>query len=178
MIPVELFGINADMVERFYDELPGLVEDAFEDKPYVDALFAIEAERSLEPLTIADGWAKNTPLVWNDDLENEVLMALRTIAYPKVNLLEHILSLDNIDTVRLSQWMHFSTNVYPIYSRKACETLTRMGVPTPFDRNDIASYGLYVQRLEGLKQYAPAHGLPEIGLPRARILQLGLERFE
>ncbi|MGB2032237.1 MAG: hypothetical protein ACPHX9_08215, partial [Candidatus Poseidoniaceae archaeon] len=68
MIPVELFGINADMVERFYDELPGLVEDAFEDKPYVDALFAIEAERSLEHLNIADGWAKNTPLVWNDDL--------------------------------------------------------------------------------------------------------------
>ena len=62
MIPVELFGINADMVERFYDELPGLVEDAFEDKPYVDALFAIEAERSLEHLNIADGWAKNTPL--------------------------------------------------------------------------------------------------------------------
>ena len=47
MIPVELFGIHADTVERFYDELPGLVEDAFEDKPYVDALFAIEAERSL-----------------------------------------------------------------------------------------------------------------------------------
>ena len=164
MIPVELFGINADMVERFYDELPGLVEDAYEDKPYVDALFAIESDRSLEHR--------------NEDLENEVLMALRTIAYPKVNLLEHILSLDNIDTVRLSQWMHFSTNVYPIYSEKACETLTKMGVPTPFDRNDIASYGLYVQRLEGLKQYAPAHGLPEIGLPRARILQLGLERFE
>ena len=111
MIPVELFGIDADMVERFYDELPGLVADAYEDKPYVDALFAIESERSLEHLNIADGWAKNTPLIWNEDLENEVLMALRTITYPKVNLLEHILSLDNIDTVRLSQWMHFSTNV-------------------------------------------------------------------
>ena len=73
MIPVELFGIDADTVERFYDELPGLVEDAFEDKPYVDALFAIEAERSLDHLNIADGWANNTPLVWNDDLENEVL---------------------------------------------------------------------------------------------------------
>ena len=59
MIPVELFGINADTVERFYDELPGLVEDAFEDKPYVDALFAIEAERSLDHLNIADGWANN-----------------------------------------------------------------------------------------------------------------------
>ena len=31
MIPVELFGIDADMVERFYDELPGLVADAYED---------------------------------------------------------------------------------------------------------------------------------------------------
>ena len=178
MIPVELFGIHVETCERFYDELPGLVSDAFEDKAYVDSLFQVESERSLEHLNIADAWANNTPLIWNEDLENEVMMALRTIGYPKVNLLEHILSLDNVDTVRLSQWMHFSTNVYPIYSEKACETLTRMGVPTPFDRNDIASYGLYVQRLEGLKQYSPAHGLPEIGLPRARILQLGLERFE
>tara|TARA_Y100000589_G_C27046157_1_gene585249 strand:+ start:237 stop:773 length:537 start_codon:yes stop_codon:yes gene_type:complete len=178
MIPIELYGIQPDMVERFYDELPGLVEDVYEDKHYIDALYEIESERSLNHLHIADRWAENTPLVWNDDIENEVLMALRTIAYPKVHLLEHILSLDNIDTVRLSQWMHFSTNVYPVYSEKACETLTRMGVPTPFDKNDIASYGLYVQRLEGLKLYAPAHGLPEIGLPRARILQLGLERFE
>ena len=44
--------------------------------------------------------------------------------------------------------------------------------------DDIASYGLYVSRLEGLKKYAPAAGLPEIGLPRSRMLQLGLERFE
>jgi len=42
----------------------------------------------------------------------------------------------------------------------------------------MASYGLYVSRLEGLKKYAPAAGLPEIGLPRSRMLQLGLERFE
>ena len=41
----------------------------------------------------------------------------------------------------------------------------------------MASYGLFVSRLEGLKLYAPAAGLPEIGLPRARVLQLGLERF-
>ena len=49
---------------------------------------------------------------------------------------------------------------------------------TPYKPNDIASYGLFVQRLEGLKIHAPAEGMPEIGLPRARILQLGLERFE
>ena len=53
-----------------------------------------------------------------------------------------------------------------------------MGLVTPYRPDDIASYGLYVQRLEGLKLHAPAEGMPEIGLPRARILQLGLERFE
>ena len=177
MIPVELFGIHVETCERFYDELPGLVSDAFEDKAYVDSLFQVESERSLEHLNIADAWANNTPLIWNEDLENEVMMALRTIHYPKVNLLEHILSLDNVDTVRLSQWMHFSTNLFPLYTEAACATLTRMGVPTPYDPTDIASYGLYVSRIEGLKLYAPAAGLPEIGLPRSRMLQLGLERF-
>ena len=90
MIPIELYGIQPDMVERFYDELPDLVEDVYEDKHYIDALYEIESERSLNHLHIADRWAENTPLVWNDDIENEVLMALRTIAYPKVHLLSLI----------------------------------------------------------------------------------------
>ena len=47
MIPVELFGIHVEMCERFYDELPGLVSDAFEDKDYVDSLFQVESELSL-----------------------------------------------------------------------------------------------------------------------------------
>ena len=74
--------------------------------------------------------------------------------------------------------MHFETNVYPIYTKEACEGLEKLGLPTPYLPDDIASYGLFVQRLEGLKVHAPAEGMPEIGLPRARILQLGLERFE
>ena len=74
--------------------------------------------------------------------------------------------------------MHFLKNVYPIYSKKACSALDRLNLPTPFKPKDIASYGLYVQRLEGLKLHAPAKGLPEIGLPRSRVLQIGLERFE
>ena len=74
--------------------------------------------------------------------------------------------------------MHFSTNLFPLYTQAACDTLTRMGVPTPFHPNDIASYGLYVSHeLKASKMYAPAAGLPEIGLPRSRMLQLGLERF-
>jgi hypothetical protein len=89
-----------------------------------------------------------------------------------------LLTLDSVDAQRISEWMHFSTNTFPIYSQKACETLTQMGLETPYRPDDIASYGLYVSRIEGLKLHAPAKGLPEIGLPRSRMLQLGLERFE
>ena len=105
-------------------------------------------------------------------------MIIRTVSYPDVALLQHLLTIDGIDTQRISEWMHFSTNLYPIYSQKACNALTEMGLETPYKLNDMASYGLYVSRIEGLKMYAPAKGLPEIGLPRSRMLQLGLERFE
>ena len=105
-------------------------------------------------------------------------MIIRTVSYPDVALLEHLLTIDGINTERISEWMHFSTNLYPIYSKKACDALNEMGLETPFKLDDMASYGLYVSRIEGLKMYAPAKGLPEIGLPRSRMLQLGLERFE
>ena len=104
-------------------------------------------------------------------------MIIRTVSYPDVALLEHLLTIDGIDTQRISEWMHFSTNLYPIYTKEACATLDKMGLPTPFKLDDMASYGLYVSRIEGLKMYAPAKGLPEIGLPRSRMLQLGLERY-
>ena len=92
-------------------------------------------------------------------------------------MLEHLLTLENMDAVRISQWVHFYYRVYPIYSEDACKTLTKMGLNTPFKPDDMASYGLYVTRLEGLKIHSPHWGLPEIGLPRSRLLQLGLERF-
>ncbi len=121
---------------------------------------------------------RRDPYAWPDDVVNEVEMVLRTATYPDVSLLEHLLTLDSVDAQRISEWMHFSTNTFPIYSQKACETLTKMGLKTPYRPDDIASYGLYVSRIEGLKIHAPAKGLPEIGLPRSRMLQLGLERFE
>ena len=177
MIPVSLYGMNVEMCERFYDVLPSLVEDAYEDESYIDSLYAIQDQRSIEHIRIADVWAKRAPYAWPEDVETEVEMVLKTVSYPDVALLEHLLTLDDVDAQRVSEWMHFSTNVYPIYSEKACQTLTNMGLPTPYRPEDIASYGLYVSRIEGLKIHAPAKGLPEIGLPRSRMIQLGLERF-
>ena len=178
MIPVSLFGIDVELCEAFYTALPGLVADSVDDDFYADALFSIESKASLDHIRFADQWAGNDPIVWPEDISNEVEMTLRTVKYPDVSLLEHLLTLEHVDATRVSTWMHFSTNLFPLYSEAASATLTRMGVATPYNPSDIASYGLYVSRLEGLKLYAPAAGLPEIGLPRSRMLQLGLERFK
>lgn len=177
MIPVSLYGISVEKCDEFFRCLPGLVADLHDDQPYIDTLFAIGDGITIPKLYAIDSWADFDPQTWPDDVIQELIMALMTVRYPDVGLVEHLLTLDGIDAVRVSHWLHFLTNVYPIYSKKACEALDELGVPTPFIPNDIASYGLYVQRLEGLKLHAPAAGLPEIGLPRARVLQIGLERF-
>jgi len=177
VIPVSLYGAEEARLQEFYTALPGLVSDAYEDRPYQETLFAITGENVIEHIGISDTWAEQTPFAWPEEIAMEIDMAIQTIKYPDVGLLEHLLTLENIDCKRISVWMHFETNVYPIYSEEACNGLDKLGLPTPYRPDDIASYGLYVQRLEGLKIHAPADGMPEIGLPRARILQLGLERF-
>lgn len=177
LIPVSLYGADESQLSEFYSALPGLVSDAYEDRPYQEALFAITGDDVIEHIGVSDTWANHTPYAWQEEIAMEIDMAIQTIRYPDVGLLEHLLTLENIDCARLSIWMHFETNVYPIYTQKACEGLAKLGLETPYRPDDIASYGLYVQRLEGLKIHAPADGMPEIGLPRARILQLGLERF-
>ena len=178
MIPVSLYGADEAELDRFFSVLPELVSNAYEDRPYQETLFSISGDNVIRHIEIADAWAKQTPFAWPEDVLMEVDMAIQTVKYPDVGLLEHLLTLENIDCERVSTWMHFETNVYPIYSKSACATLDKLGIPTPFEPNNAASYGLYVARLEGLKLHAPATGMPEIGLPRARVLQLGLERFK
>jgi hypothetical protein len=49
-----------------------------------------------------------------------------------------------------------------------------LGLVCPYEVTDMASYGLYVSLIEGIKEYAPATALPEYSLPRQRLIQLGL----
>ena len=177
MLPVSLYGASGTELDNFFSVLPTLVENAYDDRPYQETLFSITGSDAIQHISIADSCDHQTPFDWPEDLLMEVGMAVQTIKYPDVGLLEHLMTLDNVDCRRLSIWMHFETNVYPIYTKEACQGLDKLGLPTPYLPNDIASYGLYVQRIEGLKLHAPAEGMPEIGLPRARILQLGLERY-
>ena len=132
MIPVALYGVNAEMCERFFEELPGLVTDAYEDRSYIESLYAVQAEQSIEHISIADQWSKRTPFAWPEDIVNEVEMVMRTTNYPDVSLLEHLMTLDGVDAQRISEWMHFSTNLFPIYSEKACNALEQMGLETPY----------------------------------------------
>ena len=47
MIPVSLYGADETELERFYSVLPGLVKDAYEDRPYQETLFAINGENAV-----------------------------------------------------------------------------------------------------------------------------------
>ncbi len=177
MIPVSLYGIDSQMCERFYVELSSLISVSDEHSDYSNALFSIEADSLMQNLEVADKWSSRDIMEWSEEIAIEIEMSIRAANYPEVSMLEHLLTLENMDAVRISQWVHFYYRVYPIYSEDACKTLTKMGLDTPFKPDDMASYGLYVTRLEGLKIHSPHWGLPEIGLPRSRLLQLGLERF-
>ena len=88
VIPVALYGVDAEMCERFFEDLPGLVTDAYEDRSYIESLYAVQAEQSIEHISIADQWADRVPFAWPEDIVNEVEMVLRTTNYPDVSLLE------------------------------------------------------------------------------------------
>ena len=164
MIPVALFGLDEAATDRFYAALTDLTIDAYDDRRYLDTMFAIEGDLRLEHLHIIDQWADHDPMALPDEIVQELLITLDTVRYPDVSLLEHLLTLDGVDTVRLSHWLHFVTNVYPIHDPDACQRLGELGLETPFRTDDIAAYGLYVERIEGLKEHAPAGALPEVPL--------------
>ena len=71
MIPVSLYGADEAQLERFYSVLPQLVNDAYEDRPYQETLFAITGEDVIQHIEIADAWAKQTPFAWPEDVVME-----------------------------------------------------------------------------------------------------------
>ena len=101
MIPVSLYGADEAELERFYSVLPGLVSDTYEDRPYQETLYAITGDNVVEHIAIADSWANHTPFAWPEDVVMEVDMAIQTVKYPDVGLLEHLLTLENVDCGRI-----------------------------------------------------------------------------
>ena len=102
MIPVALYGIDVAKCERFFEEMPQLVSNAYEDRSYIESLYSVTSKRSVEHIRVADKWAQRDPYAWPEDVVNEVEMVLRTATYPAVSLLEHLLTLDSVDAQRIS----------------------------------------------------------------------------
>lgn len=175
MIPVALYGIDVEGCERFYQQFSELL-DTTDDERYIELLFQIEGKLCIEHLQQIDQWSSATPLALPVEVVQEVLSVLNISNYPDVSLIEGLLSIDGIDLRRLSEWLHFTTLVYPIWSSETCAGLRKLGLNAPFEE-DIAAYGLYVQLIEGIKEYAPMDALPESPLPRQRILEMALAEW-
>ena len=177
LIPVSLYGVHEELMEQFFSDLPLLVEDLNDDSEYIELLYSIDGSPSISQLNRIQSWMERPSLELHDDIEQEILAVLARTKYPRVALIETLLSIEDIDLMMISSWLHVLRGVYPIYDSKACEGLRQLGLTCPFDPLDAMSYGIYVELVEALKEHAPAGSLPEFALPRQRILQIGLRRF-
>ena len=175
MIPVALYGIDIGGCEDFYQQFSELL-NATDDEKYIELLFKIEGNLCIEHLQQIDQWSSATPIALPMEVVQEILSALNIVTYPDVSLIESLLSIDGINLRRLSEWLHFTTLVYPIWSSDTCAGLRKLGLNAPFEE-DIAAYGLYVQLIEGIKEYAPMDALPESPLPRQRLLEIALAEW-
>jgi len=164
-------------MELFFTKLPSLVNDINEDSEYVKMLYTVSGNPSIGQLNQILKWMRRPPLILHEDVEQEVLAVLARVRYPRVALVETLLTIDEIDLMMISSWLHALKGVYPIYDSGACEGLQRLNLTCPFDPLDAMSYGIYVELIEALKEHAPASALPEFALPRQRIMQVGLRRF-
>ena len=175
MIPTSLFGINAKLCNEFFKELPELLELSDINNPEYEKMLYETLElngfEQLEKINEYVGFKKQN---WGDEINQEIISTLEITKYPDVSMVENLLSLENVDCVLLSNWLHFLKNIHPIYDEDACSALKLMNLNVPYKPNDLTCYSKYVSVIEGLKEYAPAGALPEYALPRQRLLQLGL----
>ena len=169
-IPVELFGINVTWLS---DSTTSYLDLSRMLKTNPTSMHCLQSKQSVLLSTQrTDGPRTHHCL---ERRSENVLMALRTIAYPKVNLpstssrqhrYRSIVAMDAL-----------STNVYPIYS-KSVRNLDPYGCTYTVRSKRYRIHGLYVQRLEGLKQYASPTACRTSVFHEPESSSSSLERFE
>ena len=175
MIPTSLFGINSKMCNDFFLLLPKLLESSeINDPEYEKMLYKTLELKGFKQIECINEYVGFEEKEWGDDINQEIVATLEITNYPDVSMVENLLTLENVDCVLISNWLHFLRNVHPIYDEDACSALEMMGLNVPFKPNDLTCYSKYVSTIEGMKEYAPAGALPEYALPRQILLQLGL----
>ena len=89
MIPVSLYGIDVEMCERFYSELPSLVVDSIEDEHYAKAIFSIQEKASIEHVFISEKWSEREPQIWPEDIMMEIEMIYNHRLATIISLMTH-----------------------------------------------------------------------------------------
>ena len=175
MIPTSLYGIDSKKCDDFFLSLPKLLEDSnINDPTYEKMLYAtleLNGYEQIKKINTHIGFEEHK---WSDEINQEIISTLEVTKYPNVSMVENLLTIDGIDCVLISNWLHFLKNIHPIYDKDACSALELMGLNVPFKPSDLTCYSKYVSIIEGMKEYAPASALPEYALPRQKLLQVGL----
>ena len=174
MIPVALYGIDTKQCEDFFNQFQELLDTV--QSGYEETLYLLQGKLGLEHLKLIDEWSGYPQLSLHEEVAQEILSVLDIISYPDAALIESLLTIDGIDIMRISLWLHFTTHVYPIWNEEACTGLQKLGLNAPFEE-DIAAYGIYVRLIEAMKEYAPMDALPESPLPRQRLLEIALAKW-
>tara|TARA_Y100001968_G_C19308834_1_gene693054 strand:+ start:327 stop:881 length:555 start_codon:yes stop_codon:yes gene_type:complete len=178
LIPTSLFGIDTEACNEFFKLLPELlIISEIEDPEYESMLYDTLELEGFEQIKKINKYIGFDEQKWDDEINQEIISTLEITKYPDVSMVENLLTLENVDCVLISNWLHFLKNIHPIYDKEACLALEMMGLNVPFNPNDLTCYSKYVSVIEGLKLYAPAGALPEYALPRQRLLQLGLSMW-
>ena len=175
MIPTSLFGIDSEMCNDFFLSLPELLKNSDINNPkYEKMLYETLELDGYEQIKCINKYLGFKEIDWGNEINQEIVATLEVTNYPDVSMVENLLSLEQVNCVLISNWLHFLKNVHPIYDKDACLALEMMGLNVPYNPNDLTCYSKYVSTIEGMKEYAPAGALPEYALPRQRLLQLGL----
>ncbi len=163
------------MCNKFFLILPTLLESSnIHDPVYEKMLYATLELKGYEQIKKINEYIGFDGFDWGDDINQEIISTLEVTDYLNISMVENLLTIEGIDCVLISNWLHFLKNIHPIYDKDACSALELMGLDVPFKPNDLTCYSKYVSVIEGLKEYAPAGALPEYALPRQKLLQVGL----
>ena len=70
MIPVSLYGIDANMCENFYSQFPNLVSDSIEDEDYAKTIYSIQEKASINHVFISEKWSERAPQTSQNHLQS------------------------------------------------------------------------------------------------------------
>ena len=175
------FQFDEAALKAFFARAPELFAAAQRKvhEPYQRLLYTVEhplAESTTDAIEVA--FALPHPH-WNPGSRREAIDLLdKGMQYPATTPIADLRAISGLDLHILSHYLHFFHHAYPIYTKSACDALTRLGAPVPYTKvRDPDVYGLYIAAIEELKERIPFWDVPETNVYLTRIVQGALDAY-